>query len=59
MLARASSFADMLQRRRTVRDFSNRRPAEKVILDCLRAAASSPGWATGSPGISWSLKIKR
>ena len=49
MLARASSFAEMLQQRRTVRDFSSRRPPEKVILDCLRVAASSPSGANQQP----------
>lgn len=49
MVERASSFAEMLQRRRTVRDFSSRRPAEKIILDCLRAAASSPSGANQQP----------
>ena len=33
MVTRASAFADLMQRRRTVRDFSERSPAEEIILD--------------------------
>jgi len=49
MVTRASAFADLMQRRRTVRDFSERSPAEEIILDCLRAATSSPSGANQQP----------
>ena len=49
MLARARDFADEMQRRRTVRDFSDRPVPRAVIEECLRAAGSSPSGANQQP----------
>ncbi len=47
--ARARSFADEMQRRRSVRMFSDRAVPRAVIADCLRAAASAPSGANLQP----------
>jgi nitroreductase len=49
MLARASDFADEMQRRRTVRDFSDRPVPRALIEGCLRAAGSAPSGANQQP----------
>ncbi len=48
-LERARSFADRMQRRRTVRDFSDRPVPRELIRECLRAAASAPSGANQQP----------
>ncbi len=49
MAERARSFRDEMQRRRTVRDFSDRDVPRGIIEDCLAAAASSPSGANLQP----------
>lgn len=49
MLARARSFGDEMQRRRTVRDFSDRPVPRPLVENCLRAAASAPSGANQQP----------
>jgi nitroreductase len=49
MQARARDFADAMQRRRTVRDFSDRPVPRALIEDCLRAAGSAPSGANQQP----------
>ncbi len=49
MAERARSFRDEMQRRRTVRDFSDREVAAGIIEDCLAAAASAPSGANLQP----------
>ncbi len=49
MLSRARDFADELQRRRSVRDFSDRAVPPEIIGQCLRAAASAPSGANRQP----------
>ena len=49
MLTRARGFADGMQRRRTVRDFSDRPVPRVLIEDCLRAAGSAPSGANQQP----------
>lgn len=49
MQRRARQFAAELQRRRSVRDFSNRPVPRKVIEECLRAAGSAPSGANRQP----------
>ncbi len=49
MRARARAFADLMQRRRTVRDFSDRAVPRALIEDCLRAAGSAPSGANQQP----------
>ena len=48
-LDRVRAYADHLQRRRTVRDFSDRPVPRAVIEHCLRAAASAPSGANQQP----------
>ena len=49
MRERARLFADDLQRRRSIRDFSDQPVACEVIDDCLRAAAAAPSGANRQP----------
>ncbi|MDH4259255.1 MAG: nitroreductase family protein, partial [Gammaproteobacteria bacterium] len=49
MLARARDFSDALQRRRTVRDFSDRPVTRQLIEHCLRAAGTAPSGANQQP----------
>jgi nitroreductase len=49
MLARARGFADEMQRRRSVRDFSARSVPRALIEECLRAAGSAPSGANQQP----------
>lgn len=49
MQARAAAFCEELQRRRTVRDFSDRPIPREIIENCLRAAASAPSGANQQP----------
>lgn len=46
---RAHAFSGQMQRRRTVRDFSDRAVAREVIEDCLRVAGSAPSGANLQP----------
>ncbi len=49
MKRRAHEFADELQRRRTVRDYSPRGVPREVIEQCVRAAGSAPSGANLQP----------
>jgi nitroreductase len=49
MLRRAQEFNDNLQRRRTIREFSDREVPRGIIDECLRAAGSSPSGAHMQP----------
>lgn len=49
MTERAGAFADLMTRRRTVRDFSPEPVPRSVIEDCLRTAASAPSGANQQP----------
>jgi len=49
MRRRAAEFRDEMQRRRTVRHFSDRPVPREVIDDCLRTAASAPSGANLQP----------
>lgn len=46
---RADAFRRELERRRTVRDFSDRPVPRAVVADCLAAAASAPSGANQQP----------
>jgi nitroreductase len=49
MLVRAREFADDMQRRRSVRDFSPRQVPRTLIEECLRAATAAPSGANQQP----------
>ena len=49
MLRRAAEFRQQMQRRRTVRDFSDRPVPREVIEDCLLAAGTAPSGANLQP----------
>lgn len=63
---RVAQFREMMVRRRTVRDFSDRPIPREVIMECLRAAGSAPSganlqpWhfvAIGDPAIKHEIRI--
>ena len=56
MLERAKEFADDLQRRRTIRDFSDRSLPPGLIEYCLQAALSAPSGANMQP---WHFAVVR
>lgn len=49
MIQRATDFRTELQRRRTVRDFSNRTVPREIIENCLLAAGTAPSGANLQP----------
>ena len=46
---RAKAFSDLMQARRTVRDFSDKPVLRRVIEDCLITAGSAPSGANRQP----------
>ena len=49
MTQRAFAFCEQMQRRRTVRQFSNRPVPREIIEQCVRAAATAPSGANLQP----------
>lgn len=49
MVSRSAAFFELLRRRRTVRDFSDRPVPREVIDNCLRTAGTSPSGANLQP----------
>jgi iodotyrosine deiodinase len=49
MLLRARTFHEVMKRRRTVRDFSDKPVALEVIKDCIAAAGTAPSGANQQP----------
>lgn len=49
MIVKTKAFFDWLNKRRTVRDFSNRPVPIEVIENCLRAASTAPSGANKQP----------
>ena len=49
LAARVGKFRELMLRRRTVREFSERPVAQTVIEDCLRVAGSAPSGANLQP----------
>jgi nitroreductase len=49
MQERARAFREELQRRRTIRTFSNRPVPREIIEECLRAAGTAPNGANMQP----------
>lgn len=45
----SKSFNDMMQKRRTVREFSSEPINDEVIINCIRAACSAPSGANKQP----------
>ncbi len=53
MKQRAIAFRKDMQRRRTVRQFSDRPVPREIIEECLLVAGGAPNGANLSPGILW------
>lgn len=49
MIKRSQDFFSLMNRRRTVRFFSDRTVPESVIVDCIRAAGTAPSGANHQP----------
>jgi hypothetical protein len=49
LLRRAREFYEVMQRRRTIRDFSDRPVPREVIEHCIRAAGTAPSGANLQP----------
>lgn len=49
LFRRARDFFEVMQRRRTIRDFSDRRVPREVIEHCIRAAGTAPSGANLQP----------
>ena len=56
MTQRAFAFCEQMQRRRTVRQFSNRPVPQEIIEQCVRAAATAPSGANLQP---WHFVVVR
>ena len=54
MLARSRDFFELLERRRTVRDYSDRPVCREVIEACVKAAGQAPSGANMQP---WHFEI--
>ena len=54
MLARAKNFHELLRRRRTVRDFSDRPVPREIIAACVQAAGQAPSGANMQP---WHFEV--
>jgi len=54
MLARARSFQELMARRRTVRDFSDRPVPLEIIAACVQAAGQAPSGANMQP---WHFEV--
>ncbi len=49
MVGRAAAFRERVARRRTVREYSDRRVPREVIEECIRAAGTAPSGANHQP----------
>lgn len=49
MIESASAFADLMSKRRSVRDFSSEPFPDQILVDAIRAAASAPSGAHQQP----------
>ena len=56
MIRRAREFREEVQKRRTVREFSDRDIPEEVIKDCIQAAGTAPNGANQQP---WHFSVVR
>ncbi|MDX1590833.1 MAG: nitroreductase family protein, partial [Balneolaceae bacterium] len=56
MIRRAREFREEMQKRRTVREFSDRDIPEEVINDCIKAAGTAPNGANLQP---WHFSVVR
>ena len=56
---RARRFYELMNSRRTVRDFSSEPVPARVIEDLVRTASTAPSGRTANPGRSWRCRIRR
>ncbi|HKJ32376.1 MAG TPA: nitroreductase family protein [Balneolales bacterium] len=49
LIHRSSSFYEMMKKRRTVREFSNKSVPKQVIINCIKTAATAPNGANKQP----------
>lgn len=49
MLMNSKNFLEDLKRRRTVREFSDEKPSEEIVINCIKAALSAPSGANKQP----------
>lgn len=49
MLLNSRIFLDDLKKRRTVREFSEEKPPEEIVINCIKAALSAPSGANKQP----------
>jgi len=49
MQRRSQEFLKSIQRRRTIRDFSDEPVSKEIIVDCLKSAATAPSGANRQP----------
>lgn len=56
MQQRAQEFYELMKRRRSVREFSDRAVPDRVIEDCIRAAGTAPNGANKQP---WHFVVVR
>ncbi len=59
MAARAVHNLEQLQRRHSIRSFSDRPVAKEVIEHCIRAAGTAPSGANHQPGILLRLTVRK
>ncbi len=48
-IKRSEEFYHMMKKRRTIRTFSNRKVNDKIIINCIKTAASAPSGANQQP----------
>ena len=56
MQKRSEEFLEDIQRRRTIRDFSDKPVPEDIIINCLKAASTAPSGANRQP---WHFLVVR
>jgi len=49
MIKRSNEFYEDINRRRTIREFSDRKVEKEVIINCIRAAGTAPSGANKQP----------
>ena len=49
MQKRSTSFLENIQRRRTIRDFSDKPVLKDILINCLKSAGTAPSGANRQP----------